>query len=225
MRRASARLQPGTPAGLSAIGTTAPGGRPRIAGPAITRQSMPRDSPTGRRCSGKYLPSFANIAAALRACFRHVHDAGRKQRRRRASKRIFHAAHAAGKAQRGLKMGIASGSTGCVPFARPSQASLGGLSLSSRLFPGMARHEPGEISGLAYATADGNVGLPTPSWTAWRNIARRSLGNDVGEAVKRYFSRTAPSCRRIWHGIDCLPEMAGRRSSALTVWPAVHRGP
>lgn len=37
--------------------------------------------------------------------------------------------------------------------------------------------------------------------------AARSLGNDVGEAVKRYFSRNSAVLSANLHGIDCLPEM------------------
>lgn len=52
-----------------------------------------------------------------------------------------------------------------------------------------------------------------------------SLGNDVGEAVKRYFPGTAPSRRRICTASTaCLMKWCRQcRSSALTVWPA-HRG-
>ena len=81
----------------------------------------------------------------------------------------------------------------------------------------------GEISASAYATADGERRPSDAIVDCMAKHAARSLGNDVGEAVKRYFS---PSCRRICTASTaCLKWCRPYRSSALTVWPAAHRGP
>ena len=65
----------------------------------------------------------------------------------------------------------------------------------------------GEISASAYATADGER-LPSGAIVGcMAKHAARSLGNDVGDAVKRYFSRNNAVLSANLHGIDCLPEM------------------
>ena len=65
----------------------------------------------------------------------------------------------------------------------------------------------GEISASAYATADGER-LPSGAIVGcMAKHTARSLGNDVGDAVKRYFSRNSAVLSANLHGIDCLPEM------------------
>ena len=65
----------------------------------------------------------------------------------------------------------------------------------------------GEISASAYATAEGER-LPSGAIVGcMAKHAARSLGNDVGDAVKRYFSRNSAVLSANLHGIDCLPEM------------------
>lgn len=65
----------------------------------------------------------------------------------------------------------------------------------------------GEISASAYATADGERRPSDAIVDCMAKHAARSLGNDVGEAVKRYFSRNSAVLSANLHGIDCLPEM------------------
>lgn len=65
----------------------------------------------------------------------------------------------------------------------------------------------GEISASAYAAADGERRPSDAIVDCMAKHAARSLGNDVGEAVKRYFSRNSAVLSANLHGIDCLPEM------------------
>ena len=65
----------------------------------------------------------------------------------------------------------------------------------------------GEISASAYATADGERRPSDAIVDCMAKHAARSLGNDVGQAVKRYFSRNSAVLSANLHGIDCLPEM------------------
>ena len=60
----------------------------------------------------------------------------------------------------------------------------------------------GEISASAYATADGER-LPSGAIVGcMAKHAARSLGNDVGDAVKRYFSRNNAVLSANLHGIE-----------------------
>ena len=68
----------------------------------------------------------------------------------------------------------------------------------------------GEISASAYATADGERRPSDAIVDCMAKHAARSLGNDVGQAVKRYFSRNSAVLSANLHGIDCLPDGAGR---------------
>ena len=54
----------------------------------------------------------------------------------------------------------------------------------------------GEISASAYAAADGERRPSDAIVDCMAKHAARSLGNDVGEAVKRYFSRNSAVLRR-----------------------------
>ena len=80
----------------------------------------------------------------------------------------------------------------------------------------------GEISASAYATADGerrpsDAIVDCMAKASATMLARRSSG---------IFPGTAPSCRRICTASTaCLKWCRPYRSSALTVWPAAHRGP
>ncbi len=65
----------------------------------------------------------------------------------------------------------------------------------------------GEISASAYAAADGERRPSDAIVDCMAKHAARRLGNEVGEAVKRYFSRNSAVLSANLHGIDCLPEM------------------
>ena len=58
----------------------------------------------------------------------------------------------------------------------------------------------GEISASAYATADGERRPSDAIVDCMAKHAARSLGNDVGEAVKRYFSRNSAVLSANLHG-------------------------
>ncbi len=65
----------------------------------------------------------------------------------------------------------------------------------------------GEIAASAYAAAEGER-LPSPAAVdCMAKYAARSIGNEAGDALRRYFSRNSAVLSANLHGIDCLPEM------------------
>ncbi|WP_308775973.1 ATP-binding protein [uncultured Bilophila sp.] len=66
----------------------------------------------------------------------------------------------------------------------------------------------GEIAASAYAAADGGRRPSSVAVSCMAKHAARSIGEEAGAAIGRYFSRNNAVLSANLHGIDCLPEMA-----------------